>query len=164
MACLGGCVADLKKVHAPDLLTVTEREARKARPGRPWLDEGPSHPIYQVHSSLVPLQALTDGDETTAASAADPSRKGQYILIDLGCMTSVKQIVQAHGTASGFPRRYRIDAAGDHNFPYTLVWTGCGSESLSIAALRRPIRCRFLRLTLLETHEAPWSVCELWVR
>lgn len=115
------------------------------------------------HASLEPVEAIFDGDDATAATARHPESKDQYILIDLGCMTKVTAVRQRHGDSNGYPCRYRIDTAGEHNFPYEAAFVGPGSADESVACFRKPRKCRFLRITLLEPGPSPWTVTELTV-
>lgn len=162
----GGCIADLKRVHTPDLLNVTDKQARKWAGGtnfEPVESMVPARQNWQIHSSLKPIEALTDASTASFAQAPLPDSRDQFILIDLGEVVTIRQVIQAHPRVDGYPRRYRIDVAGDHNFPYSLRFVGRGSPGQSIAVFNRPVQCRFLRITLLETGPDAWNVGDLWV-
>ena len=104
---------------------------------------------------------MLDGVPDTAATGNDPRAKDQYILVDLGRMVKVHQVDQLHVPLDGYPLRYRIDTAGEHNFPYALAFVGRGAPGQSSAILHKPVRCRFLRITLLDVSVHSWSVGEL---
>ena len=161
---VAGCGADLRRVHTPDLLTVDEHLARKCAGGcvRPGAKSTvTAKPTWQLHSTLEAPQSMLDGDTESVSIAADPGRKDQYILVDLGRMCWLQKVTQTHPGDFGQPRRYRIDVAGEHNFPYKLQFVGEGYPGCSVAVLRRPVQCRFLRITLMETCEQAWAVAEL---
>jgi hypothetical protein len=158
-----GCTADLQRVHTPDLLE-PDGFARRRLPRR--MTAGRNLPIttkdsWKLYSSLHPLSSLTDYERTTVASAPDPRAKDQFILVDLGVRCTIREITQVHPENSAYPHRFRIDVADDHNFPYYLVHVGPGSADASIALLTRATTCRFLRITLLEPTDEPWTVAEL---
>lgn len=164
MAALVGCTRDLKRVHTPELWNIDEQTARRAAGVAPT-DGAPSAPlaITQIHSSLDPIDALTDGDTAKVATAKMPASRDQYLLIDLGEISTVHRVTQLHPPEGGWPARYRIDVAGEHNFPYDLAFVGEGERVQSVATLKKPTRCRFLRVTLLTPSEKPWTVAELRV-
>lgn len=161
---LCGCFgADLRKVHLPDLLEVDARTAKAAAPGEP-LDRTKwpaAKAVRQMHSSFLNPDAMFDGDPATVAIVRDASSKDQYVLLDLGCMAKVRVIRQLHSVPEGFPQRYRIDVAGDHNFPYEAAFVGCGTPGESIATFRKAQSCRFIRITLLEPGPEAWNIGEL---
>lgn len=163
LSLLIGCTADLQKVHTPDLLNVTGPPGRlpntlKATGRTPAV---PPKADWRIYTTLIPWEDFIDDDPATAAAALEPQSKDQFVLIDLGRVCRVQSIRQLHPGGSGFPVRYRIDAAGDHNFPYTLIHLGVGADGESIAALPQPVACRFLRITLIEPGDHPWALAEL---
>jgi hypothetical protein len=161
-----GCTADLKRVHTPDLLAVGDREVSPASSVE--IASGTSQVTapseWRIYSSLRDWAHLTDDSLETVAYSDRPESKDQYILIDLGQVCELSQVTQVHPESGGFPRRYRIDAAGEHNFPYSLVYLGNGSPGRSQALLSSKVKARFLRITLLEFGEEPWQVTELEIR
>jgi hypothetical protein len=161
-----GCTADLQRVHTPDLLKVDPKTAHRYRGLDPQTVPAGAAvplPVSRLYTSLSDRDLMRDGDPVTAAVAPDAAAKDQFILVDLGTVQRVQCVRQDHAPADGYARRYRIDAAGDHNFPYTLEYVGAGDSGASIAVFRKPIRCRFLRITLLEPAETAWNVAELTV-
>ena len=162
----GGCAGDLKIVHTPDLWTLDAKAEQKARPGnRPQSTSTPATAfgIARLYTSLLPVQALTDADPETIAAAPDPAAKDQFILIDLGCMRTISQIRMLHDAEGGHPQKYRVDVAGEHNYPYSLVLVDQGTPGETVGVLRKPALCRFLRVTLLCPSEDPWRVRELTI-
>lgn len=162
-----GCVADLKRVHTPDLLTVDEHRAAKLARRVP--SEVAAHVVsakecWQLHSSLLDPMLMVDGNDSTQAISGDPQRRDQFVLIDLRQVCKVQQVIQFHAAADGHPKRYRVDVAGEHNFPYTLTYIGGGECGQSRAVFAKPVECRFLRITLLEPSEATWDIAELEIR
>lgn len=166
VACGLGCTADLKRVHTPDLLKVTTAEEKKWQGSDAVVVDGsilPKREQWQVHTTLVPAAAITDDSSESFASAPSPESKDQYVLVDLGEVVTIRQVVQNHAQPDGYPRRYRIDVAGDHNFPYSLRFVGRGQPGQSIATFNRPVQCRFLRITLLEPTDSQWNIGDLWI-
>lgn len=171
-----GCAADLKRVHTPDLLAVSEAEATRHAAGSPGgpaetgkasssvISNVPARETWKVYTSLGDRDAMFDGKSDTAALSQAAGARDQFVLIDLGQMCVVREVIQLHAGTAGFPRRYRIDVAGEHNFPYSLAYVGDGNPLRSAAVLRRPRECRFLRMTLLETSSDPWDIAELEIR
>lgn len=171
-----GCSADLTRVHTPDLLAVSEAEATRHAAGSPGgqeesgnasssvLSNVTARETWKVYTSLGDRDAMLDGKPDTAALSQAAGARDQFVLIDLGQMCAVREVIQRHAGNAGFPRRYRIDVAGEHNFPYSLAYVGEGNPLRSTAALRRPRECRFLRVTLLETSSDPWDIAELEIR
>lgn len=168
LAIVSGCARDLTRIHAPDLFHVRESDAaRRSSLARPPLSQR-SLPIppgkqWQVHSTLSPRAALHDEDPNSVAIAPRPASLDQYVLIDVGCLADFSSVTQEHGETGGHPKRYRVDVAGEHNFPYDLVYVGPGESTRSIASWKRPVRARFLRITLLEPCDQPWSIAEIIV-
>lgn len=159
-----GCTADLKKVHVPHLLVVTpNEEVRYSAPAKPptYRATATDKSGWRVYASLSEPEFLADNDPTTATSAPDPLTKDQFILIDLGAVSTFGKVIQRHADEAGFPKKFRIDVAGEHNFPYTLAYIGYGCSGATTAVFRQPACCRFLRITLLEPTETPWSVAEI---
>jgi hypothetical protein len=164
---VAGCTADLKRVHSPELQAITPRQAQKwagATASRPIVSETTAPGFWQLHSSLSSPDSMRDGILDTISVAPDPSMVDQYILVDLGQTCLVNEVEMLHPPGDGYPRRYRIDVSGEHNFPYELRFVGEGKEGCSTATLRKPVRCRFLRITLLERCDSCWAVSELQVR
>lgn len=161
-----GCTADLKRVHTPDLLKVDPETAYRHRGLDPQTippTAGVPHPVCRLYTSLAERECILDGDLSTAAVAPDAAAKDQFILVDLGAVQRVYCVRQRHAPPEGYPHRYRIDAAGDHNFPYDLQFVGAGEVGESTAVFRKPVRCRFLRITLLEPAATAWNVAELTI-
>lgn len=180
---LAGC-ADLTRVRTPDLWQVTASQVRRYGPTVAAPAESPSPFSWaapftptrntapdktrsattpkRIQGTLTPIQYLADGSFATAAVAPEPHLKDQFLLIDLGSVQMVRRITQEHGSGAP-PARYRIDAAGEHNFPYRLCYVGCGTRERSIATMHRAIPCRFLRITLLEPTEHRWTIHELTI-
>lgn len=159
------CSRDLARVHTPELLTVDDASAMAHGPGTgPSRTDGsqvPPKSEWKIYTSLSERNHLSDGQIMTVAFAPRPSSKDQYLLVDLGSVTTVSEVVQIHSSPNGYPRRYRIDVAGEHNFPYELAFVGEGVAGSSRAAFKKPASCRFLRVTLLDTSDHPWDVAEL---
>lgn len=163
---LAGCSPDLKRVHAPDLWTVNPKVAAKLAQRKVVLGDTDVPPAeeWKVYTSLAVPAHLTDGDVATVAVAPNAASKEQSILVDLGRLSIVQHVVQAHPSEVGFPKRYRIDVAGEHNFPYRIEFVGEGSPNETITTFAKPVCCRFLRITLMEPCGDPWSVAELSIR
>lgn len=161
-----GCTADLKRVHTPDLLAIDEGALPppSATVAASETSQVTAPSEWRIYSSLRDWTHLADNSLETVAFSERPQSKDQYILIDLGQVCALSQVTQIHPESGGFPRRYRIDAAGEHNFPYSLVYLGNGTSGRSEAALTRGVNARFLRITLLEAGEEPWQVTELEIR
>ncbi|QDU64702.1 hypothetical protein Pan216_55930 [Planctomycetes bacterium Pan216] len=188
---VAGC-ADLARTHAPDLLSVAVNPKRSSstaiaakQPRDHATEKGdPSGPLRYVsakfsesdsvdkqelsrdwlaYSSLDEPSNAFDGQNVTAAIAPRSEAKIQFLLIDLGEMRRVREVVQLHGP-KGAPGRYRIDIAGDHNFPYRLVHVGEGESTASQAHFDHVEECRFVRITLLEPTREAWTIRELTIR
>lgn len=161
-----GCTKDLQRVHTPDLLTLDAPQTTSARNVAFGLNASEiTHPSqWVIYSSLRNSDHLTDQTLETIAYSDRPEMKDQYILIDLGELCEITQVTQIHPPEGGFPRKYRIDAAGEHNFPYSLAYVGTGAPARSDGVFASTIRARFLRITLLETSEEPWRVAQIEVR
>lgn len=147
-------------MRTPDLWSLSPAQVKKARPGTEP-QGGVSLPIAQAHSTLEPLEALTDGDMGTIASAPMPLARDQFVLVDLGATCDVFRVVLRVPEGAAPVGRVRIDAAGSHNFPYQLVYVGEPNRAGMNAILRKPARCRFLRITLLEPSGEPWTLSEI---
>jgi hypothetical protein len=162
-----GCTADLQRVHTPDLLKVSNAEAKKWRGSDEEIHSSaalPARSTWQLHTTLEPAAAILDDSPSSFAQAVLPASKDQYVLVDLGELVTIRQVIQDHADPDGYPRRYRIDVAGDHNFPYTLRYVGNGSPGQSVATFKQPVQCRFLRITVLEPSDVAWNISELWLR
>jgi hypothetical protein len=159
-----GCHGEFEIRTEPDLWRVTPRQARKLRSPILHFDYTPelSPPdSWQIHSSLAGFQALNDGDPLTFASSQDDHRRGEYILVDLGCVCRFQTVRQFHQSESGQPPRYRVDTAGEHGFPYRLQFVGTGQPGQSTAVFPRPVSARFVKITVIEDTVTPWHISEL---
>jgi hypothetical protein len=56
-----------------------------------------------------------------------------------------------------------VDTAGEHGFPYTLQFLGSGQPDETNAIFTRPVRARFIKITVIEDSATPWVVSELVV-
>jgi len=163
-----GCGRELQMRKDPDLLQVSPKEARRLSPS--WLEKHVTYATsvldrtdWQIHTSLENREALTDADPSTVAASTDDHRVSEWILIDLGCVQSIRIVDQSHPPNAGQPPRFRIDTAGEHGFPYQLQYVGSGTPSQSVAMFARPVRAQFVRITLIEDSSDPWLVSDLTV-
>jgi hypothetical protein len=161
---LSGCGPELRPRTDQDLLRIDPKEAARLADVRFTPDYSPcvtERTAWQTHTSLSNREALTDGDLGTAATSSDDHRQGEWILVDLGRPCHLQRVHQRHPAAGGEPPRYRVDVAGDHGFPYSLEFVGCGEPGESVAVFPRPVDARFIRLTVIEDSAAAWQVSEL---
>jgi hypothetical protein len=114
---------------------------------------------WQIHTSLEGRAWLADDDWTTVATTERELRKGDWVLIDLGCLCHFQNVRQLHPDG-GEPPTYRVDTAGERGFPFTLQFVGPGSAAESVATFPKPIHARFIRVTLLSDAPRPWRVAE----
>ncbi len=163
-AVMAGCGPDFEMRKDPDLLRIDPRQAARLRHIEIASDDVArvsDRSLWQIHSSLEGAAALSDGDPATAARSNDDHRKGEYILIDLGCVCHFQNVRQQHPDGHGAPPGYRVDTAGDHGFPFTLEYVGVGEPGASLATFPRAADARFIRITLVEDAAEPWLVTEL---
>lgn len=158
-----GCSPDLRRVHTPELLADPKPPSPHKLPKVTTEARVPPTCDWTIYSSLNPPEVIADGNFKTVAVAPLPDSRDQFILIDLGQECTLGKVTQIHPgeCVDGFPARYRIDSAGSHNFPYSLVWVGSGTPGSSVAVLARPITCRFLRITLMEPTGTAWAISDL---
>jgi hypothetical protein len=161
-----GCRGEFEIRKDPDLWQVDPRQARRLE--APRVDPGyiaqvSDRSSWQIHTSLHARDALTDNDLTTLSCSQDDHRQGEFILVDLGCVCSFQMVRQVHPSGSGQPPRFRVDTAGDHGFPYTLQFLGTGQPHETLAIFTRPVKARFIKITVIEDAADPWCVAELAV-
>jgi hypothetical protein len=159
-----GCHGEFEIRKEPDLWEVTPPQAWHLRlPGAVQSNvnqiSAPSE--WQIHTSLANRHALTDKDSSTVALSLDDHRRGEYILIDLGCLCRFQIVRQLHPSDLGHPPRFRVDTAGEHGFPYTLRYLGTGQSGESNAVFGRLVDARFIKITIIENSSSPWAVSEL---
>src|SRR5262245_21089308 len=94
-----GCHGEFEIRKEPDLWQVSPRQARHLTAPRfesGYRPEVSDRSNWQIHTSLAGREALTDGDSATVASSQDEHRRGEYILIDLGCVCRFQTVRQLH--------------------------------------------------------------------
>jgi hypothetical protein len=161
---LAGCHGEFEIRKDPDLWQVNPRDAKHLGAPRfsprykPQLTD---RSTWQIHTSLTGRGALVDGDLATAAASEDDHRRGEFILVDLGCVCRFQTVRQVHPPGIGQPPRFRVDTAGDHGFPYTPQFLGTGQPDATLAIFTRPVNARFVKITLIEDAAEPWNVAEL---
>ena len=159
-----GCGPEFSVRKEPDLLRVDPKEACRLRDVRidpKYVAQVSDRSTWQIHTTLDNRAALTDGGSQSAATSIREQRKGEWILIDLGCVCHFQNVRQVHPSDGGEPPRYRVDTAGNHGFPYTLQFVGEGHPGASVATFPRAVNARFIRVTVIEDSAKPWSVAEL---
>ena len=158
-----GCGPDFNIRKDPDLERISPKELARLKHVRVDPNFQPSVSAksdWQIHTLLANRVALADGDMTTVAASSREHRKGDWILIDLGCLCLFQSVRQHHGDAEP-PPTYRVDTAGEEGFPFTLEFVGPGEHGESVATFPRPVHARFIRITVLEDSPQPWRVAEL---
>jgi hypothetical protein len=88
---------------------------------------------------------------------------GEWILVDLGGVQSIRWLSQRHPPEGGQPPRFRIDTANERGFPYDLQYVGSGMPGETLAMFASPVRARFVRVTIIEDSGDPWLVSELTI-
>ena len=161
-----GCGPEFRVRKEPDMLRVDPKDACRLRDVRidpKYVAQVSDQSTWQIHTTLDNRTALTDGDSRTAATSTREQRKGEWVLIDLGCVCHFQNVRQAHPSDGGEPPRYRIDTAGDHGLPYTLQFVGEGHPGASVATFPRAVNARFIRVTVIDDSTKPWAIAELEV-
>lgn len=162
LAC--GCSEEIRVRKEPDLLRVDPKEAQRLRDVRiePASAARVSERLsWQVHTTLGNRSALTDGDPQTVAASTREHRKGEWVLIDLGCVCHFQNVRQDHPADGGQPPSYRVDTADETGFPYTLQFVGKGQPGSSLATFPRTVDARFIRITVIEDSPESWTIAEL---
>jgi hypothetical protein len=162
LAC--GCSDEIRVRKEPDLLRVDPKEAQRLRDVR--IEPASAARVsersnWQVHTTLGNRLALSDGDPQTVAASTREHRKGEWVLIDLGCLCRVQNVRQDHPSDGGQPPSYRVDTADETGFPYTLQFVGSGQSGSSVATFPRAVDARFIRITVMDDSAQPWAISEL---
>ena len=159
-----GCSEEIRVRKETDLLRVDPKEAQRLRDVR--IEPASAARVsdrsnWQVHTTLGNRSALLDGDPQTVAASTREHRKGEWVLIDLGCTCHFQNVRQDHPADSGQLPSYRVDTADETGFPYTLQFVGKGQPGSSIATFPRAVDARFIRITAMDDSPEAWAIVEL---
>jgi putative membrane-bound dehydrogenase-like protein len=154
------------------------RRVRKATEGRatPWTleelsAENPipieSHAGWKLTAShnAGDIGKIIDGDNATRWSSNDLQSPGMWIQIEFPETTEVAGLVlDSTPSPNDYPLSYEVEASDDGHTWGKPVLRGRGVDAVTDILFRKPVKVRFLRVTLTQTSKwNSWSIHELRV-
>jgi mono/diheme cytochrome c family protein len=171
----------VRKAFGNEAPLVTKRDVRRVRratEGRatPWTleelnAENPipieSHAGWKLSAShnAGDIGKIIDGDAATRWSSNDLQSPGVWIQIEFPAATEVAgMVLDSTQSPNDYPLSYEVEASDDGHTWGKPVLRGRGVDAVTDILFRKPVKLRFLRITLTQTSKwNSWSIHELQV-